>query len=87
MANTDQVKEILEHSFSGAEIDISADDESGKISGSLIWPGFEGRTFLRRQTDLNTILRRELKADARSILHIFTYTPNEYDLMQSIAND
>ena len=87
MARTNEIQQALEHGFSGADVNLSADDETGKISGFMIWSGFAGRNFLRRQNDLYRVLRRELGAEERAITHIFTYTPDEYQNMQAVANN
>lgn len=80
----ERVVEVLEKNFPGAEVKLSLEDSSHKIGGVLLWDGFVKHSFLWRQNRLSRVLKRELGQKANSILHIFTYTPNEYAQMMSV---
>ena len=80
-----QIKGILELGLAGAEAFIDRDSESGKVGGRVIWPGFAGSTSLRRQSRIFGLLRKKLKSDeSMDISFIFSYTPDEYEQMQSV---
>ena len=80
-----RIAEILRRNFVGASVTLGRDAGSDRINGSLLWDGFAGHDFLRRQNTLSRVLRRELGPDAAAVSHIFTYTPNEYEQMMSLA--
>lgn len=81
----ERITEILRRNFGGAQIRLNQDAPAERISGSVLWDGFAGHDFLWRQNTLNRVLRRELGAEATVVSHLFTYTPNEYEQMMSVA--
>ena len=81
----ERIADVLRRNFVGATVSLDRDVGSEKINGSLLWDGFAGHGFLWRQNTLVRVLRRELGPDATVISHIFTYTPNEYEQMMSVA--
>ena len=74
---------VLEKNFPGAEVKIIS-EESSRISGVLLWDGFARHGFPWRQNKLVRVLKRELGPEMNGVLHIFTYTPNEYEQMMSV---
>ena len=73
MALEQQIKEILERELPGAQVNVERDPDSEKIGGRVIWQGFAGHTSLRRQRQIFTPLRRQLRAgEAQEISFIFT---------------
>ena len=80
----ERVVEVLEKNFPGAEVKLSLENSSHKIGGVLLWDGFVKQSFLQRQNKVVRVLKRELGPEMNDILHIFTYTPNEYAQMMSV---
>ena len=80
-----KVEEILRRNFAGSSlVKIGHDAGNERFSGHLLWDGFAGQSFLRRQNKVARVLKRELGPEMNEILHIFTYTPNEYEQMMSV---
>ena len=81
---TEEVRRILEQMFPGAEIELDQSDSEDKASGYVVWDGFEGQSILDRQTALHKRLNDALGEQARRVSLIFTYTPKEFALMNSV---
>lgn len=75
---------VLERNFPGSEVKIISEASSSRISGVLLWDGFARHGFPWRQNKLVRVLKRELGLEMNAVLHIFTYTPNEYEQMMSV---
>jgi hypothetical protein len=79
----DKLQHVAVTRFPGSalELDRVAPDE--KLSGFLLWEGFEPMEQLDRQRHLNGVLRNELTQDERGrISMIFTLTPEEAAVMR-----
>ena len=79
-----QVRHVLEQTFPSAQIVVDQEDEADKVSGYVVWEGFEDQSILDRQTALYSHLRDALGEQARQVSLIFTYTPGEFAHMNSI---
>jgi len=80
----EQINDILHHNFDGAQVvNLGRNTTAERITGTVLWEGFDGHDFLWRQNRIFRVLRRELGAQATIISHIFTYTPNEYEQMMA----
>lgn len=79
-----QVWQALDNMFPSAQIVVDQQDEADKVSGYVVWEGFEGQDIVERQTALYPRLKDALGEQARSVSLIFTYTPHEFALMNSI---
>jgi len=81
MEIVEKVKNVVESAFPNGEADIDYSKRSGKVSGYLIWDGFDSLEQLDRQKKLWEVLRNRLGRDATRVSFIFTYTPREYRAM------
>lgn len=79
-----QVQRALEQMFPSAQIVVDQEDAADKVSGYVVWKGFESQSIIDRQTALYPRLKEALGDQARSVSLIFTYTPHEFALMNSI---
>jgi len=79
----DRVKEVIEESFPGCQLELEIDSTSGKVNGFLIWSGFNGMSQTERQSQLWEVLSKQLDAEAAMISTIFTHTPNEFEAMMA----
>ena len=87
MALEQQIKEILERELPGSQVEVERDPDSEKIGGRIIWEGFAGRGSLRRQRQIFSALRRQLRgSDEQAISFIFTSTPNEDRAIDAMVN-
>ena len=77
----EKVKALLQERFLGAEVDIEPLPYSERVSGYLIWNGFEDLEQVDRQDLVISWLRQQLGAEARRVSVILTYSPNEYHMM------
>ena len=77
-----KVKSILEAAFQGINV-ITEVLSDGRISGSVIWAGFDGLDEVDRQTIVRNELRDKLGNDARQVGILLTYTPDELDAMNA----
>jgi hypothetical protein len=81
--NISKLKRTLRQAFKDAEIELPAPEKGEKISGFLIWEGFDGDDQLRRQQKLWEILDEALTPQERkNISAIFTTTPSEMAVMR-----
>jgi acid stress-induced BolA-like protein IbaG/YrbA len=84
MAIEQQITEILERELPNSQVEVTRDEDTGKVGGRVIWKGFAGYNSLRRQERIFGLLRRSLSAaDAKDISFIFSYTPDEFDQLQA----
>ena len=77
----EKVKALLQERFPGADMDVEASPYSEKVSGYLVWNGFEDLEQIDRQDLVISWLRQQLGAEARHVSVILTYSPNEYHMM------
>jgi acid stress-induced BolA-like protein IbaG/YrbA len=78
-----RVTKLIKDHYQSAEVHIDFVYGAKKLNGYMVWPGFEGTDMLERQTALYSYLREALGPDAQKISIIFTYTPDEFALMNA----
>lgn len=78
----EKVKSILKSAFPGMEVEIDP-PSGGRMSGSVIWAGFEDVDHVDRQTKIRSVLREELGENAKQIGILLAYTPNEIEAMRA----
>ncbi len=76
-----RVKKSLEERFPGAAIKVDSSPYSEKVSGYLVWDGFDGMEQIDRQERVIEWLDQRLGAEAKLISVILTYSTNEYQAM------
>ena len=79
-----QVERALQQIYPQSQISVDQAYGAEKVSGYVVWNGFEGQSIEDRQTAIYRNLRDALGEQARFISLIFTYTPHEFALMNSI---
>ena len=74
----EKVKEFLANfeEFAGMQVDLET-MQSGRVTGQVIWEGFEPFDHVDRQQMLRRALRRHFAEDAQLIGILLTYTPAE----------
>jgi acid stress-induced BolA-like protein IbaG/YrbA len=81
METTNAFRERLEHllreRFGGMDIDLEPLGQTGRLSGVLIWDGFQGLDFVDRQERIWSAIRDAFKADATQVSTLITLTPAE----------
>lgn len=77
----EKVKASLQERFPGADMAVESSPYSEKVSGYLVWNGFEDLEQIDRQDLVISWLRQQLGAEARRVSVILTYSPNEYHMM------
>jgi hypothetical protein len=79
----DKVRLVLRTRFPGSVQELEQEGTDDRISGFLLWPGFEADEQLERQKRVNQVLREELTPDERQrVSMIFTLTPEEASVMR-----
>lgn len=79
----EKITEILTQHYQGARVELERTPGSEKVSGLIVWDGFDGEEAIDRQRALYRLLRSQLGADAQQVSVIFTYTPHEFALMNA----
>ncbi len=77
----DIVKHTLEQQLQGAHVEIDSLPGAQKVSGFLVWDGFQGMEQIDRQRHVRRILHRALGTNVQRVSTLLTYTPNEFELM------
>ena len=77
---TQRVTEILEKRFPGAHVNAGRFYGAQKVSGQILWDGFEELDSVDRQGQVYDALD-ELGEDRRGVSIILAYTPREWNLM------
>lgn len=78
-----KVEQLLTENFAGAQTELETLPDLEKVSGFLIWPGFEGLDQLERQRRLWELLRRRLgRAEQRNVSALLTVTPDELNTLR-----
>ena len=73
-----KVSQLLVRSFPDARISIDEAKPSKKLSGIVVWPGFDGLEQVDRQSRLWKVLRSKLSPEEQlKITAILTMTPAE----------
>ena len=78
-----RVNAILIQEFPGSQVDVGKFYGAERVSGEIVWDGFEGLDHLDRQKRVHEALRRGLGAEAIGVSTILAYTPHESELMAS----
>lgn len=81
METIEKVKALLQERFPGAAVDVEPLPYSERLSGYLVWGGFEDLEQIDRQDLVISWLRQQLGDEARRVSVILTYSPNEYHMM------
>ena len=71
------------HFSSDLKADIEFEPTTDRYNGYVLSEDFEGLSFLERQKRVFNILRPALGADVQLISMLFTYTPDEYAIMEA----
>ena len=72
-----RIAQVLQQQFPGGEVDLERRG-SDRVSGFLIWSGFEGREQIERQHEVWKVLRTQLElVDQLKVAAILTLTPEE----------
>ena len=77
-----RVRDILEAAFDGVEV-LTEVLPGGRISGSVVWAGFDGLDEVARQRKIRTALEAELGSDVQQVGVLLTYTPDELRKMDA----
>lgn len=78
-----KLDKFLRNHFTDADIHIDPPRPSGRIGGTIVWSGFEGRDQLDRQNEVWAIIDKNFNDDEkRNIILIMTLTPDELFTIQ-----
>lgn len=77
-----QVTYILQQAFQGMDVELF-EMSSGRLSGTVIWDGFEGQEQGDRQHLIRKTLKEALGAQVQEVSILLAYTPREMMLMQA----
>ena len=73
-----KIKPILESEFAGATVQLEPASPEGRVTGLLVWSGFEGIKQIRRQGRLWKVLKKKLSPQEQlQVTGILTVTPEE----------
>ncbi len=78
------IAELLEEQCPGAQVDVGFAYGAEKLSGSIVWAGFDGLEQIDRQRLIASRLRALSGQDAQRISTILTYTPHEFQVMAAV---
>jgi len=78
----ERVKKILDTELPGAVVSLEQFPGS-RLTGSVVWDGFEGRDDVDRQQELRKILRENLGDEALQVGILLTYTSRELAIMKA----
>ncbi len=75
----EQVKEFLQATFTGMYVDLGPAEQNGRrISGVLVWSGFEEMSISERQDAVWDALRDHFAEKSAEISTLITMTPKQY---------
>ena len=77
-----QMIHILDRAFQGTDVDLD-EASSRRLSGTVIWDGFEDQEQGDRQDLVRNALKEALGAEVQQVGILLTYTPREMMLMQA----
>lgn len=77
-----QVTQILQNHFQGMTCDLYQLPGS-RVSGRIVWSGFEEQDQADRQHAVREWLKQELGAEVQQVGVLLTYTPDELEAMQA----
>lgn len=78
-----EILDALRSEFPDIQGSIAEDPATDRYNGHILSAGFEGLSFVERQSRVFRILRADLGARAAVISMLFTYTPAEYEQLQA----
>lgn len=79
----EKILDVLRVQIPDVKGEITLETSTDRYNGYILSREFKGRSFLDRQKRIFTILRKSLGADAQKIAMLFTYTPDEYEVLRS----
>ena len=79
------MNKILHQSLRDAQINVGRMRGSQKLSGYIVWNGFEDMDLPARQAHIRHMLEEALGANVQKVSTILTYTPDEYRRMSAVA--
>jgi hypothetical protein len=75
---TDKVEKALAKEFAGADVELKRLSPGQRVSGTLVWKGFAGKSQIERQTELRDAIDSNLEpAEQVKVSFILTLTPEE----------
>ena len=78
-----KIREALEAAFDGVDVRLTPNTSLRKISGLIVWAGFESDTQMDRQDKLWKVIEAAVGAEERTHLGTFlTVTPQELQWSQ-----
>lgn len=69
--------------FRGVDTKLEWDDGLQKVTGFLIWDGFEEMDHVSRQQKVWEMVRGELGSEAVNVSLLLAYTPQEYETLMA----
>lgn len=78
-----EVLNALRPYFPDVEGHIMLEATTDRYNGHLLSANFQGLTFVERQKQVFDILRQAIGPETQCISMLFTYTPDEYELLQA----
>ena len=78
-----EVLNALRPYFPDISGNIILEATTDRYNGHILSAGFQGLTFVERQQQVFDILRQAIGPETQRISMLFTYTPNEYELLQA----
>ncbi len=75
------VQHILSRRFHGAQVEADRFNGAERISGHIVWEGFNDLDQVDRQRQIYQVLRQELGPEATQISIILAYSPEEWAAM------
>lgn len=76
---SESLASLLKERFPGAVVDVSASTLSPRISGRIIWDGFEDQDSVERQKLVRDFIKDSLQDKASTVSLILTLTTQEYE--------
>ncbi len=81
-----KVELIIQQHFHGADVSLEEIPHTKRLSGHVLWEGFDGMTALERQRELRRTLRHDLEKEEELQLSVLlTLTPAELDSIMEEA--
>lgn len=77
-----RVTRVLESAFKDVDVNLEV-MPSGRISGTVIWAGFDKLDDIERQRMIRDLLQRELGPEAVMVGVLLAYTPDELEAMSA----
>lgn len=77
-----QVIQVLQQTFQGMDVELN-EMSNGRLSGTVIWEGFDEQEMGDRQDIIRMALKEALGAQFNQVGVLLTYTPREMMLMSA----